>query len=100
MPYFVAFGPDPPLAKATFSGVGQTPYERLVDAVEAAISGKKAAEEHGVTQRYSVVEAPTSQDALLFAAGVQPPRDVMERMFGDPDHVITGNIVWIEGGAD
>jgi hypothetical protein len=96
MPYFVAFGPASPPANAGFSGVGNTPYDRLDDAIEAAKQGKQAAAERGINQHYSVVEAPTSQDAVLFAANATPPRDVLQRMFDDPDHVISGRIVWTE----
>jgi hypothetical protein len=40
------------------------------------------------------------QDAVLFATGVRPPPHVPKGMFGDPDHVITGRVVWTEPDPD
>ena len=101
MPFFVAFRPEQASTNSGFSGVGNTPYANLAEAIEAAmISNMAAREDHGIEQRHSVVEAPTSQDALLFASGVRPPPHVLENMFGDPAHVITGCVVWMEGEAE
>lgn len=85
MPYFVAFRMADESGsrgrESRFRGVGNTAYESLDAAVEAARSGKVSAVEKGIPQRYSVVEAASEMDALMFAYGARPPREVMQHVW-------------------
>lgn len=82
------------------TGPGGTPYATLADPIEAAEKGKRVTREHGARQKHSIIEAPASEDAVTFAAGVQPPGHVLERIFGDSGSEVVGRLIWSDAETE